>query len=110
PRADPTSATAFKPLPSISGFDQTNYRANDPVVISGSNFGGVTAVKLGTSLLPSGSPGWTYVSPTEIDVTLPATALTGAVTVTTPAGSSAAFSSLKVRPTLSEPFSPDHGP
>ena len=110
PRADPTTATAFKPLPSISGSDQTNYQANDTVVISGSNFGGVTAVKLGTSLLPSGSPGWTYVSPTEIDVTLPATALTGAVTVTTPAGSSAAFSSLKVRPTLSEPFSPDHGP
>jgi subtilisin family serine protease len=108
PTGTAISGASFKPLARVT-VPTTPVQAGDTVALSGSNLGDVTAVKIGTLALAPGSGGFTIMSPTELDLFIPDAALTGAVSLTTPAGTSVSGTPLKIRPTISEPFSPAHG-
>jgi len=75
------SATSFTLVPRITGFSVPS--GTDDVVISilGTSFTGVTVVKFGTV-----SATFTFVSDGEISARVPAAAVTGRVSVTTPGG------------------------
>ncbi|BAV33894.1 hypothetical protein SCL_1589 [Sulfuricaulis limicola] len=67
--------------PTISSFTPTSGGAGVPVTISGSNFTGATAVKFNGTLST-----YQVVSAMQINATVPASATTGPITVTTPNG------------------------
>ena len=92
-----TSLANFTPLaPVISSFTPTNGVAGTSVVVTGSNFAGITAVAFnGTS-----APGFVVNSSTQITVSVPAGALAGPITVTNGIGtasSSTAFATDNIR-------------
>jgi len=80
-----TTTVALKVTPKITGFTPTSDIRGHSVEIDGYNFSGATKVAFGTVAVPP--LGYTVVSPNEIDATIPNTAVTGKITVTTPAGS-----------------------
>src|SRR5262249_1999078 len=103
-----TSVADFKVGPKITSFDPASARRLlDTVTIHGTNFTGATAVKVGAVLVP----GFTVVDDTKITLTLPPTAVTGKLSVTTPAGTATSATNLVVisPPTLSS-FTPSSGP
>ena len=108
PTGSATSSASFKPLARVT-VPSTPVQAGDTVALSGSNLADVTAVKIGALSLSPGAGGFTVVSPTELDLFIPDAATTGAVSLTTPAGTSTSTTPLKIRPTIAEPFGPDHG-
>jgi hypothetical protein len=69
--------------PAITSFTPTSGAAGKVVEIDGSGFSGTTAVKFGGVATTVG--GFTVVSDSEIDATVPATAKTGPISVTNPA-------------------------
>ena len=76
------------------------------MTVNGANFGGATAVSIGGV-----ATAFSIVSPAQVTFTVPANALTGKITVTTPGGTSAASAAaFGVLPTITEPFAPIHGP
>ena len=75
------SATNFTLLPRITGFGAASGSDDTVVTILGTSFTGVTAVKFGTV-----SATFTFVSDGEIIALVPAAAITGRVSVTTPGG------------------------
>ena len=68
--------------PAITSFTPTFGGTGKSVTINGTGFTGTTAVKFGTATAT-----FTFVSDTQLTATVPATAKTGAITVTNPAGS-----------------------
>src|SRR5207253_8464659 len=78
-------------------------QAGDSLTISGTNLTGASTLKLGAVALLFGVD-----SATQLSATLPSSALTGSLTVTTPAGTSAGLT-LPVRPTIAS-FTPSSGP
>lgn len=92
--------------PYITDFSPTLGSPGDTVVIHGVNFINVTAVKFNGT-----NAGFVVVGPTQISATLPANAMTGPVTVATPAGTNTTTSNFVVvgfGPYITD-FSPDHG-
>ncbi|MBC7880371.1 MAG: hypothetical protein H7Y37_03490 [Anaerolineae bacterium] len=86
-----TSATSFivtTPTPTITGFSPTSGAVGTPVLISGINFTGATAVKF------NGIDATTYAvnSDIQISATVPSGATTGPITIVTPIGSGSSFS------------------
>jgi len=81
PAAGAQSATNFTLLPRITGFGAASGSDDTVVTILGTSFTGVTAVKFGTV-----SATFTFVSDGEITALVPAAAITGRVSVTTPGG------------------------
>jgi hypothetical protein len=81
PAATAQSATNFTAVPRVTGFSLPS--GSDDMVISilGTSLTGVTAVKFGTV-----SAAFTFVSDSEISAIVPAAAVTGRVSVTTPGG------------------------
>ncbi|WP_257306736.1 M66 family metalloprotease [Geothrix campi] len=71
------------PLPTISAVNPTHGSPGTPVVLSGTNLLGATAVSF------NGQPAFSFlvVSASEIDAVVPGNATTGAIRVTTPTGS-----------------------
>ncbi|RKS94668.1 IPT/TIG domain-containing protein [Flavobacterium limicola] len=96
---DNITLTGFS-IPSISNFTPNTACAasGSSVVITGTNFTGATAVNFNG--IPASS--YTVNSNTQITAQLPATATTGAITVTTPGGTATSTSSFTVSLGISE--------
>lgn len=79
-----SSATSFTVnlLPTITGFVPTSGSVGSTVVITGTNFVGVTSVDIGSTPMTS----FTVNSATQITATIPVGATTGAISVTNGAG------------------------
>jgi len=75
------SAANFTLVPRITGFSLPSGSDDTVISILGTSFTGVTAVKFGTV-----NATFTFVSDSEISVLVPAAAVTGRVSVTTPGG------------------------
>src|SRR5262249_40309163 len=102
-----TSVADFKVGPKITSFDPASARRLlDTVTIHGTNFTGATAVKVGAVLVP----GFTVVDDTKITLTLPPTAVTGKLSVTTPAGTASATNLVVILPPTLSSFTPSSGP
>lgn len=77
--------------PVISSIDPTNKKAGDTVMISGSNFIGVSSVTCTVNGKTAPVASYTVVSPTAITATLPAGVQTGNFIVTNTKGASGGF-------------------
>lgn len=76
------SASAFKVVPTLSGFTPSNGVSGNTVRLTGTALTDVSQVLFGTAA----SLSYTVVSDTAIDAVVPETAITGKVSVTTPGG------------------------
>ncbi len=102
------SAGVFKVLPKITGFTPTSGLRGDTVMITGTGFTGATAVKVGTVTV---SPAFfTVNSDQQITLTVPPTAVTGLLSVTTAGGTATSATSFTVSlpPTVTS-FTPASG-
>ena len=103
------SSTSFtiSNQPTITSFNPTSGAAGTAVTVTGTNFTGATVVQFNGA----GDPGFIVNSDTQISATVPGTATTGKISVTTPNGSAASAASFNVivpAPTISS-FSPTRG-
>ncbi len=94
------SATSFTvmpatPPPAISNFSPSSGPVGSVITINGSNFIGVSAVKIGNLNLP-----FTVNSAGQIQATIPANGITGAISVTTPSGTAASSAFVITQVTL----------
>jgi hypothetical protein len=76
------SASVFKPLPKLTGLSQPNGPIGTVLTLTGTNLLGATALKIGSVAVTS----FSVDGATQITATIPDTAVTGAFSVTTPAG------------------------
>jgi hypothetical protein len=90
-------------IPTLTGFGPGSGRAGDAVTITGSGFDIATSVRFG-----SAAASYQIDSDTQITATVPASALTGAVTVSTPLGIETSLFLFAVRPTI-DSLSPASG-
>ncbi|GAA4032866.1 hypothetical protein GCM10022409_16440 [Hymenobacter glaciei] len=74
--------TVTTPAPTIASFSPTSGQAGDLITITGTNFTGATAVTLNGVAIA----GFTVVNATTITFTVPASASSGTIAVTTPGG------------------------
>jgi hypothetical protein len=110
PAAGPvTSATDFRVAPRIVSVSPAQATSGTIVTLAGATFGGATSVKFGAVAVAPLS--FTVVSNNSITATVPATAISGRVTVTTPAGTATSPADFIVirAPTISS-FTPAAGP
>ena len=94
-------------IPSITSFSPTSGPIGTVVTINGTNFTGATSVKFHLTE----APGFTVVSSSQIRATVPAGAITGKISVTTPSGTGQSpgnFSVTTPAPTISS-FTPTSG-
>ena len=103
PGGTATSATNFTVAPQISGFTPTIGAVGAVVTITGVNFTGATAVKF-----HGASAKYTVDSSTQVTATVPASATTGPITVTTAAGTGTSATNFTVAPRISG-FTPTSG-
>jgi hypothetical protein len=99
PGGTATSATNFtvtSAAPTISSFSPTSGRTGTAVTITGTAFTGATAVKFGGVSARS----FTVNSVTQITATVPVGAVTGKISVTTPAGTGTSGTNFTVLPTF----------
>ncbi|HEX9094882.1 MAG TPA: IPT/TIG domain-containing protein [Candidatus Dormibacteraeota bacterium] len=89
--------------PTITGVSPASATVGSSITISGTAFTGATAVTFNNT-----AAAFTVVSDTSITATVPSGALTGTITVTTPAGSGSSPATFGVIPTVSS-FSPNSG-
>jgi hypothetical protein len=101
-----TSVGIFKVLPKVTSFSPPSAVTGETININGSNFTGATAVRFGTVLATP----FTVNSDTEISVKVPAAAITGKVSVSTPDGTGTSVNNFTVikPPTISS-FTPTSG-
>jgi len=102
-----TSATNFFLRPFITDFSPTNSAPGSVVTINGTNFLGTTAVRFNGT-----TAGFTNVSNTSLQATVPTNFLTGPITIVAPGGSNStatlAASNFYGAPIITS-FSPTHG-
>jgi hypothetical protein len=100
------SVATFKVTPKVDSFSVPAATRGAPIQILGSTFNGATAVKFGTVAATS----FTVDDDSHITVTVPSTATTNKVSVTTPAGTGTSTGNFTVilPPTISS-FSPTSG-
>jgi phospholipase C len=90
-----TSSTKFKVQPTVTSFTPTAGPVGSSVTITGVAFTGATAVKF-----EGVAATFTVDSSTQITASVPAGALTGKISVTTPGGTMMSSSQFMVQPTL----------
>ena len=95
-----SSATNFTAVPTITGFAPGAAAPGSPVVVDGTGFGGVSAVKV-----HGVSAGFSVLSRTQLRLTVPASATDGQITVTTSGGTATSAATLLVTPRVAG-FSP----
>jgi hypothetical protein len=95
-----TSATAFKVVPTITGFSPGTAAVGGTVTVDGTGFGGVSSVKVNGV-----GAAFTVLSPLQLRLTVPAGAGTGAIAVTTAGGTATSGSTLFVLPRVTS-FTP----
>ncbi|HQR45037.1 MAG TPA: IPT/TIG domain-containing protein [Thermoanaerobaculia bacterium] len=98
-----TSLRNFTVKPSITGFSPGSGAVGIGVTITGSGFGGATAVRFNGT-----TAAFTVDAGTRITASVPAGATTGKITVTTPAGTATSATSFVVAPRITS-FTPTSG-
>jgi hypothetical protein len=98
------TGTSAPPGPAISAFTPASGSFGTEVTISGTNLGGVTAVAFNST--PAAS--FSVDSPTQIRAIVPATAATGKISVTAPAGSALSATDFTVTASSFFTFTPSH--
>ncbi len=107
PAAPATSTGAFSVTPTIDGFQPSRGVTGTIVTITGKAFTDATAVRFGSVMAAN----VLFDGPTQIRATVSPTAITGPVTVTTPAGSGLSAATFTVvRPPTITSMSPARGP
>jgi len=105
-----TSATDFTvgsaPVPQIASFTPTSGPVGTAVTIDGTGFTGVTSVTFGGV----SDPTFKVVSDTQITATVPTTAVTGKIEVTSPAGTGTSKTDFTVTSPFISSFDPVKGP
>ena len=99
-----TNANSFFVPPRLTGFSPTNGVPGDEVVLTGTNFTGATAV-----WFHQGSAPFTNNHSGRITATVPTNAVTGPITVVTPAGIITSTNKFQVMPWIAG-FAPVQGP
>jgi hypothetical protein len=99
-----TSATNFLAVPTITGFAPPAAAPRSPVVVDGTGFGGVSAVKVNGV-----SAGFSVLSRTQLRLIVPASATNGPITVTTAGGTATSAATLLVLPRVAS-FTPGSAP
>ncbi len=98
------------PAPTLTSFDPASGSPGAMVILSGTNLSGATAVRFGGNVPAAG---FTVSSATEIIATIPAGAVTGAISVTTPGGAASTPTAFTITstpaPTITG-FTPTSGP
>lgn len=97
------SATSFVVLPKVTSVDPLHVFVGDFVTIGGSGFAATTGVKIG-----SFSAAFSVESDASISAAVPASFVSGKVTVITPGGNSVSTMALSALPLVSS-FSPSQG-
>jgi hypothetical protein len=92
------------PAPTVSGFLPASATVGTSIAISGSNLTGASSVTFNGV-----SASFTVSGASSITATVPTTATSGAISVTTPGGTASSSSSFTVLPSISG-FSPASGP
>ncbi|MBG8554194.1 RCC1 domain-containing protein [Hymenobacter guriensis] len=101
-----TSTTNFTlPAPTISSFTPTSGVVGDNVVITGTSFFQVSAVRFNGLA----APGFVVNSGTQITVPVPAGATSGVITVTTPSGTGTSADNFSILSPLISSFTPSSG-
>jgi hypothetical protein len=96
------SFTVYQP-PTIGSFSPASGAPNAIVTIDGTNFTGASAVRLNGTTMK-----YTVVSSTRLTATVPSSATTGPIAITTPGGTATSGGSFLVAPRISS-FSPTSG-
>ena len=93
PGGSATSVASFTviPAPTLSGFTPASGLVGTSVTLTGTGLAGATAVRFNGTVATFGVD-----SPTQITATVPATATSGTISVTTPGGSATSVSSFTV--------------
>jgi hypothetical protein len=88
-----TSATSFLAVPTITGFAPGSATAGSPVTVDGTGFGGVSSVKVNGV-----AASFSVLSKLQLRLTVPASAASGTITVTTAGGTATSTDPLSVLP------------
>jgi hypothetical protein len=106
-----TSIADFKVAPRITSFEPASALRGTTVTVHGENFAGVTAVKVGSVAATTFGVSVATLGDETITFTVPPTAITGKISVTTPAGTALSATNLVVTlpPTITG-FTPTSGP
>jgi len=87
------SAKAFRVTPVITGFSPTSGKVGTPVTITGTSFTGATSVTFGGV-----SATFTVNSDKQVTATVPSSAVTGKIAITTPGGVALSATNFTVTP------------
>jgi hypothetical protein len=104
PAGAAVSATNFLVTPRITGFSPSHGFVGTRVIITGTSLTGTTAVRFGGV-----SATFARLSPTQVQAVVPANALSGKISLTTPSGTGFSVASFSVLPRIIN-FSPASGP
>jgi IPT/TIG domain len=99
-----TSATTFKAVPTITGFAPGSAPSGTAVTVDGTGFGGVSSVKVNGV-----AAGFSVLSRTQLKLTVPSSATSGTISVTTGGGTATSAATLAVLPKVTS-FSPSSAP
>jgi hypothetical protein len=98
------SSTTFLAVPTITGFGPPAAAPGSPVVVTGTGFGGVSAVTVNGV-----RAGFSVLSRTQLRLTVPASATDGPIAVTTAGGTATSAATLLVLPRVAS-FAPTAAP
>ena len=96
PSGTGTSGSSFSVLPSISGFSPSSGVIGSVVTVNGTTLTGATSLRVNGVNVAS----YTVVNSTQIDLTVPALATTGLISITTPGGTANSSTSYTVLPNI----------
>jgi hypothetical protein len=99
-----TSVSSFKAVPTITGFAPGSAASGTPVTVDGTGFGGVSSVKVNGV-----AAGFSVLSRIQLRLTVPSSATSGTISVTTTGGTATSAATLAVLPKVTS-FTPASAP